>query len=206
MYMILMQPVHDQEEWDNYILESQGHPLQLWGWGEVKAAHNWRVDRVFAHKGDRVIGAAQLLIRTLPYPFRALVYLPRGPVVVDSQDRTEVLEALATYAKDEHSAVAISVEPDWKEMPLIEGWQQAMNSILVPRTLILDLSLSEDELQASMTKKTRQYIRKSRAESIDIRRVKSREELQLCLDIYKQTAQRAGFAIHDDDYYLDIVS
>ncbi|MBH1957032.1 peptidoglycan bridge formation glycyltransferase FemA/FemB family protein [Candidatus Saccharibacteria bacterium] len=204
--MILTQSVHDQEEWDNYILESQGHPLQLWGWGEVKAAHNWRVDRVFANKDDRIIGAAQLLVRTLPYPFRALVYIPRGPVVADERDRAEMLEALATYAKDTHNAVAMSVEPDWETMPKLDGWQQAANSILIPRTLILELSLSEDELQAAMSKKTRQYIRKSLSESIDIRRVKSREELQACLEIYKQTAERAGFAIHGDEYYLDIAS
>lgn len=67
-----------QEVWDDEVLSREGHPLQLWGWGETKAAHNWRVTRVFVKDDEKIIGAAQLLIRTLPKPFNALVYIPKG--------------------------------------------------------------------------------------------------------------------------------
>jgi lipid II:glycine glycyltransferase (peptidoglycan interpeptide bridge formation enzyme) len=86
---------------------------------------------------------------------------------------------------------------------LPEDWRPSANTILIPRTLILDLRKSEDELLSAMAKKTRQYIRKS-AKEVEIRRVKSREELKTCLAIYKETAKRAGFALHGDDYYVDI--
>jgi len=192
----------NQTEWDEEVVSRAGHPLQLWGWGEVKASHKWNVDRVFVRRGEGVIGAAQLLIRPLPKPFNALVYVPRGPVA-DEAYRAEVLDAIADYAKDEYKAVAISVEPDWEKMPEVGGWKATKNTILIPETLILDLSKTEDELLADMTKKTRQYIRKSGAEAIEIRKAK-REELAACLDIYRQTAERAGFGIHDDAYYYDI--
>ncbi|HSW77227.1 MAG TPA: peptidoglycan bridge formation glycyltransferase FemA/FemB family protein [Candidatus Chromulinivoraceae bacterium] len=192
-----------QEEWDEEVLTRNGHPLQLWGWGEVKAAHNWRVSRVFVKEDDKIIGAAQLLIRKLPFPFKALVYVPRGPVAAE-EVREVVLDTLAEYVKDIYGAVAISVEPDWEKMPSAKGWIQTSNTILIPRTLILDLTKTEDELLADMAKKTRQYIRKSGSESIDVRRVKNREELDGCLTIYKQTAERAGFGIHSDKYYHDI--
>jgi len=201
--MTTVKSCESQSEWDGEILARGGHPLQLWGWGEVKAAHNWRVRRLLILSGDEVIGAAQLLIRSLPPPFKALVYIPRGPVC-DEQEREVVLKTLATYAKESCGAVAISVEPDWESMPKIEGWRVAANTILIPRTLILDLNQSEDELLAHMTKKTRQYIRKSAGEAIEIRQVKGREELDACLGIYKETAKRAGFGIHDDQYYYDI--
>ena len=56
-----------------------------------------------------------------------------------------------------------------------------------------------------MAKKTRQYIRKSsKEEGLVIRQVKGPEYLQQCLDIYHETARRAGFALHDDQYYRDI--
>ena len=57
---------------------------------------------------------------------------------------------------------------------------------------------------APMAKKTRQYIRKSLKEGIEIRRVTKRTQLAACLAIYRQTARRAGFAIHSDQYYYDI--
>jgi len=192
----------NQAEWDDEILSRGGHPLQLWGWGEVKAAHKWDVDRVLVRREGKTIGAAQLLVRSLPAPFNALVYVPRGPVAEEA-DRAEVLDMVADYAKKTYKAVAVSVEPDWEAMPDAKGWKATKNTILIPETLILDLSKSEDELLADMTKKTRQYIRKSGGEAIEIRKV-NREELAACLDIYRQTAERAGFGIHDDAYYYDI--
>lgn len=193
----------EQTVWDDKVMAIGGHPLQLWGWGEVKAAHNWRTERVFVYEGEKVIGAAQLLIRSLPQPFKSLVYVPRGPVA-SAKDRGVVLELLAEYAKNTYSAVAITVEPDWVEMPEAAGWRHSANTILIPRTLILDLSKSEDELLADMAKKTRQYIRKSGSEAIEVRQVKGRDELAKCLEIYKQTAERAGFGLHSDQYYYDI--
>jgi len=201
--MTTVQPCVKQIDWDEQILARGGHPLQLWGWGEVKAAHNWRVERVFIYEREEIIGAAQLLIRPLPKPFNALVYVPRGPVAKE-EDREAVLQAVAEYAKRTYRAVAVTIEPDWQFMPKIDGWQQSANTILIPRTLILDLQKTEDELQRVMAKKTRQYIRKSAQEALEFRRVQSREELEKCLAIYKETAQRAGFGLHDDRYYFDI--
>lgn len=190
-------------EWDDVLLEKGAHPLQLWGWGEVKAAHNWRVQRVGVYRGEELFGAAQLLVRRLPWPLQALVYIPRGPVCAQ-QDREVVLNELAQYAKKTYHAVALTIEPDWEGEVAINGWHRSTNTILIPRTLILDLSLPEDDLLAHMAKKTRQYIRKSANEDIVIRKVTSRAELDACLAIYKQTAERAGFALHADQYYYDV--
>jgi peptidoglycan pentaglycine glycine transferase (the first glycine) len=201
--MISVKTCTSQAEWDDYILSHDGHPLQLWGWGEVKASHNWQAERVFVQEGTEILGAGQLLIRNLPWPFKALVYLPRGPVA-GSSERENVLGELADYARRRYTAVAITVEPDWKDMPQSDGWVASNTTILLPRTLILDLTNTLDTLLMRMTKKTRQYIRKSDNEATVIRRVTSREELQACLEIYKQTASRANFALHDDSYYLDV--
>ena len=189
--------------WNDHVVEHDGHPLQLWGWGEVKAAHNWQVERVFVYNDDSIIGAAQLLVRRLPWPLNALVYVPRGPVA-DETDRAVVLDALANHSKHAHRAAVITIEPHWRTMPKSVDWQLSRNTILIPHTLILDLHKTEDELMTPMAKKTRQYIRKSLKEGIEVRRVATRDELAACLAIYKQTAERAGFAIHSNQYYFDI--
>lgn len=201
--MTTVQTCESQAEWDEQILSRGGHPLQLWGWGEVKALHNWNVDRVFIYEKDQVIGTAQLLIRKLPKPFNSLAYIPRGPVA-ESADRGDVLEAIASYVKAKYHAVAVTIEPDWQTIPHVNGWHHSSNTILIPRTLILDLTKSEDELLGEMAKKTRQYIRKSANEAIEIRQVRKREELAACLAIYKETANRAGFGLHEEQYYYDI--
>lgn len=204
--MISLQACDNREEWDDYVLENGGHPLQLWGWGEVKAAHGWYADRLIGYDMDKnPVGGAQLLIRRLPWPFTSLVYVPRGPVGGAAHVQ-ELLEAVASYARSRYRAVVLTIEPDWQDLPALgSGWGKSENTILIPRTLVLDLKKSEDELLADMAKKTRQYIRKSAGEQgVEIRQVKSREELAACMEIYHQTALRAGFALHGDDYYYDI--
>lgn len=197
-------PCTDQTAWDEYVVDHDGHPLQLWGWGEVKAAHNWAVERVFVRSGDTIIGGAQLLIRRLPWPLKSLVYIPRGPINEAGEQTSAILDALARHARSVHGAALLTIEPHWREWPHLQEWRASNNTILIPRTLILDLTKSEDDLQAAMAKKTRQYIRKSAKEAIELTRVTTHEQLAACLAIYHETAQRAGFPLHDDQYYYDI--
>jgi lipid II:glycine glycyltransferase (peptidoglycan interpeptide bridge formation enzyme) len=202
--MITGQNCDNQATWDEVIHDLGGHPLQLWGWGELKAAHNWSAHRIlFTDEAGQVIGAVQLLTRRLPVPFDRLVYAPRGPVWHKGSEAA-VLEALTTYVGQQLPGVVLTIEPDTTELPLAGKWRASQNTILIPRTLILDLEKTEDDLQSDMTKKTRQYIRKSGREDLHIRRVKSHEDIAACLAIYHETAARAGFALHDDQYYYDV--
>lgn len=188
----------DREAWDDFVRRHHGHPLQLWGWGEVKAAHGWRVERVQIGQGG-----AQLLIKTLPKPFGPLVYIPRGPfgnLLKNGRDR----EDLVNYVQATYKPTVLSVEPDSIGELDWTGWRRSANQILMPRTAIIDLTKTDDELLAGMSKKTRQYIRKSAGEGITVVQAKHRSDIDECLAIYTQTAQRAGFALHGDEYYHDI--
>lgn len=193
----------DRESWDELVHEYGGHPLQLWGWGSLKSQHNWRALRVAVYDGDHIVGGAQLLIRRLPRPFNEFVYIPRGPFARQGRE-AEVLCEISEYVRSHLSAVLLSIEPDSEDAHVSAAWRRSGNTILIPRTLILDLSRSRDELLSAMTKKTRQYIRKSEREDLTIRRVTSHDDITKCLEIYHQTADRAGFALHDDQYYHDL--
>lgn len=201
-------PCRDRALWDTTVNQLGGHPQQLWGWGETKAAHGWSADRVLVAEDGVVVGAAQIVLKALPFPLRSLAYVPRGPQTLPGRE-IEVLQAVAGYVRAAHLSVALSIEPDWDaESDAVRaltgaGWKESANTILIGRTLILDLRRSEDELLADMSKKHRQYIRKSGREDLDFRRV-VRSELAACLAVYRLTAERAGFGIHEDAYYLDI--
>jgi lipid II:glycine glycyltransferase (peptidoglycan interpeptide bridge formation enzyme) len=202
-------PCTDRAVWDGHVDRLQGHPQQLWGWGETKAMHGWSVDRVLVADGENVLGCAQLLIRRLPLPFRALVYVPRGPMCT-AENATAVLEQLAAYAASRHRGVALSIEPDWDAESPYEGavaaagFKPSANTVLIPRTLILDLAKTDDELMADMSKSTRANIRKAMRSEVEFRKVQSAAELEQVLGIYHETAARAGFGIHEDQYYRDI--
>ncbi len=194
----------EPELWDEIVHDLDGHPLQLWGWGELKAGHNWSAHRVlFTDSDDSVVGAAQILARALPGPFRRMCYVPRGPVWQVGQE-DDILDALVHYVKQHLPGTVLTIEPDDEEIPLRDGWRPTANTILIPRTLILDLNKGEPELLDNMAKKTRQYIRKSEREGLTVKRIRSADALAPLLDIYRQTAKRAHFALHDDSYYYDV--
>lgn len=200
--MIEIQRCNDKEQWDDYILEHGGHPLQLWAWGQVKAGHGWVAERLMAYDGDKIVGAAQVLVRKLPLPLRAFAYIPRGPIW-DEAYKDDFFDKLAQLVKRDHHAVTLSVEPDSREFQAPDGWIRSTNKVLSAETILLDMTKSESDLLAAMAKKTRQYIRKSGAD-VRIRQVKGGAELENCLALYRQTATRAGFNLHNDQYYRDV--
>lgn len=217
--MLKIIEITDRKEWDDFINEHGGHPLQLWGWGELKSqSPNWKVKRVFLKNGEEkyidrkkkdhsdIVAAAQILVRKLPFPLRNFAYIPRGALVISKKpiERARISREIALWASKniKPKPVCLTMEPDWniRDFEVSNGWRRSENTILIPRTLVLDLTQNEDELLAKMSKKTRQYIRKSGGE-VKARQLKTEEEIDRALEIYTETAKRAGFAIHSKDYY-----
>ena len=220
--MLKIIEITDRKEWDDFINEHGGHPLQLWGWGELKSqSPSWKVKRVFLKNGEEkyidrkkkdhsdIVAAAQILVRKLPFPLRNFAYIPRGALVVSKKpiERARISREIALWASKniKPKPVCLTMEPDWNngDFELSNGWRSSKNKILIPRTLVLDLAQNEDELLAKMSKKTRQYIRKSGGE-VKVRQLKTEEEIDRVLEIYTETAKRAGFAIHSKDYYYKL--
>ena len=217
--MLKIIEITDRKEWDDFINEHGGHPLQLWGWGELKSqSPNWKVKRVFLKNGEEkyidrkkkdhsdIVAAAQILVRKLPFPLRNFAYIPRGALVISKKpiERARIPREIVLWASKniKPKPVCLTMEPDWDngDFELSNGWRRSKNTILIPRTLVLDLTQNKDELLAKMSKKTRQYIRKSGGE-VKVRQLKTKEEIDRALEIYTETAKRAGFAIHSKDYY-----
>lgn len=192
----------DKDAWNNFVNDNEGHPLQLWGWGQVKEAHGWSADRVFAYNDEQVIGGAQILTRPLPRPAKGFSYIPRGPVST-TEITEDILNEFARFSRDHHKSMALSIEPEWQTAKIPTGFKKSKHTILPAETVVLDLNLTDNELLGRMAKKTRQYIRKS-AGGVKITQVKNSLQLDDCLKIYNETSNRAGFDIHSLDYYRDV--
>lgn len=222
--MIIRELVTQSEHWNDLIESHGGHPLQLWGWGALKSAYGWRAERYAFYSAERkLIGLAQILYRRLPRPLRALAYVPRGPVVVEAADSDQVYRAVQEAAgASKFRPVAITIEPhaeiaadldaeafaalDPSDVGLPAGWRRAPEEILIPQTMLLDLTRSEDELMAGFRKKTRYSVRKSLRAEVEMGVCEDGSILDEVLPVYHETAQRAGFALHSDDYYRDLAS
>ncbi|MDR0950307.1 MAG: peptidoglycan bridge formation glycyltransferase FemA/FemB family protein [Candidatus Ancillula sp.] len=150
--MLKIKEINNQETWDNYISNNNGHPLQLWGWGEVKTQSisgetNWEVKRIAAidesSNAQIILGAAQILFRKAPSPLGKLAYIPRGPVVAKTSPNFENIFSLFKQYAKEQGSFTLKIEPDWKEIPEQLNklnFTQSSTNIFISNTLALNTS------------------------------------------------------------------
>ena len=198
----MIKEIANQTEWDAFVTSHGGHPLQLWGWGELKSSHNWHAHRIIIEENDGVIGA-QILTRPVPGIGESIAYVPRGPVGKQSD---QLLRQLTDYARYTLRCIVLTVEPHWEQAAFPKGWHHSLHHILLSRTLILDLTKTEDELLADISRKRRYDIRKSTENVHEIREATTPADIDKCLQLYHHTAERAGFELHSDQYYRDIAA
>jgi peptidoglycan pentaglycine glycine transferase (the first glycine) len=81
------------------------------------------------------------------------------------------------------------------------GWIFSREQVQFRNTVVLNLELAEDELLRRMKQKTRYNIRLAERKGILVREGSS-NDLPLLYQLYRETSQRDGFIIRNEDYYL----
>ena len=205
------------------------HFLQTTEWAEVKRAVGWsRHELTWRDNAGNITAGAQVLVRSMRLfkfgPKLSVGYVPRGPLVnwEDSAQRVKVIEGLEEYAR-KHSLVFIKMDPetiigtgveevnpadDTVGMTLINelqqrGWRFSPEQIQFKNTMMLDLSGSEEDWMARMKQKTRYNIRLAIRNGVKVRQA-GIDDLELLYSMYAETANRDGFIIRPEAYYLDV--
>jgi lipid II:glycine glycyltransferase (peptidoglycan interpeptide bridge formation enzyme) len=204
-------PVHDRQAWDSFVATAPyGHILQSWEWGEIKAQSGWQATRLGLCNGGALRAGAQVLLRPLPYGFGRLAYVPKGPVV-DYRDPAQVravARGLARYA-DEQRAISLKLEPEvlgpssvGEELEKL-GLRPA-TPVQMRSSIWVDLTASEEEILGRMKQKTRYNIRLAGRRGVTVSEG-SLEELAEWYEMYRATARRDGFSIHEASYYQAVL-
>ncbi|MGD2155455.1 MAG: peptidoglycan bridge formation glycyltransferase FemA/FemB family protein [Anaerolineales bacterium] len=211
-------PEISKEEWQDFVSGcSNVHILQSPQWGEFKGAFDWQVTHIC--KGD--VGA-QILFRRLPFGL-SFAYIPKGPVTT-SVEGAEKLVGESGYndvlKKWDHlwfevdevcksrEVVFLKVEPDlWIdddfpiEQVLPKGFRVSTHNIQPPRTLVVDLNTSEEQILGHMKQKTRYNIRLSLRKGVIVR---PSNDIETFHQMMQTTAQRVDFEIHSFDYFRQV--
>jgi lipid II:glycine glycyltransferase (peptidoglycan interpeptide bridge formation enzyme) len=147
----------------------------------------------------RVISAeagVQILFRKLPLGF-TIGYLPK-PLLVSNATLWEELDSLAKR----YHAIFLKVEPDvCTESPISIGDGKVMESphnIQPPRTIIIDIKNSEEEILARMKQKTRYNIRLAEKKGVTVR---AWDDIESFHKMMLATGDRDSFGIHSLEYY-----
>lgn len=185
------------QEWEQFISDyPQAHILQTSSWGKLKSGFGWSPK--FIQQGN--IGA-MVLFRRLPLGL-SIAYIPRGPV---GEGNWEKLWPALDDLCNQEKAVFLRVEPDtWEPVEgefitqHLPGFIQTDQTIQPPRTIMIDLELSEEDLLMAMKSKTRYNIRLAERKDVVVHPsadVKSFHQMMLT------TGNRDEFGIHSFEYY-----
>ncbi|GCE47321.1 lipid II:glycine glycyltransferase (peptidoglycan interpeptide bridge formation enzyme) [Thermosporothrix hazakensis] len=209
-----------REVWNRFVDEHpNGHFLQSWEWGELKAPTGWLPQRLVLWDREqlRIVAGAQVLCRTAPHvPLRMghLAYIPKGPVLDWRQP--ELWEPFFTRLHEHlkrQGAVALQVES--AEETETEGgrwvaewyrrWQmQPLHPVQPLRSIVLDLSPAEEALLAGMKEKWRYNVRLAARRGVTIRVAERPADVRAWYNLYRVTSERDHFGIHDLEYYLRV--
>lgn len=210
---------NDRAQYNAFVAaHPNGHILQAYEWGEVKAYTGWKPHRLFVEDADgKVRGAALILERDLPAIRRRIFYSPRGPVLDfgDEAACATLFDAVRRLARERRAIF-------WKIDPAIPVEQAAQLSYLVrhglrrlargpdfegiqPRFVFrLPLDKELDEIFARFAPKTRYNIRLAARRGVTIRSDCTRDDVSAFYSLLQETARRDGFAVRDCGYYLVI--
>jgi lipid II:glycine glycyltransferase (peptidoglycan interpeptide bridge formation enzyme) len=159
--------------------------LQTGVWGELKSAFGWKPVRIVHEKAG-----VQLLFRKLPLGF-SIGYLPKA-------NPHESLWREIDLVCKQNRAIFLKLEPDlWQDAPSanlpIYQFRISPHNIQPPRTIVVDIQSSEEEILARMKQKTRYNIRLAEKKGVTVR---PWNDLMSFHKMMLVTGVRDGFGVH----------
>ena len=162
----------------------------------MKSAFGWDPVRIILDDGF----GAQILFRRLPLGL-TLAYLPK-PVISDQQLAiSDQFWAEVDAVCKQRRAVFLKLEPDiWDDkLSVVRGqWSESSHNIQPPRTIIVDLHGTEDDILARMKQKTRYNIRLAAKKGVNVR---PWDDLPAFHQMMLVTGGRDEFGVHSLEYY-----
>lgn len=204
----------DDAQWDAFVAaHPHGSILQTTNWARLKNRFGWTSHRVWLKKDDKFVAGAQVLYRSAILGMFKMAYIPHGPILDWSDDeQVQVLFNQIDQSVYQNRAGLLKIEPFlWDHEFGPEKWSDICrrgelvcptDKIQPPRTIMVDISKSEDDILAAMKSKTRYNIRLSARKGVTVRQGTA-EDLPKFNQLIQQTSQRDGFGVHDPRYYRD---
>jgi lipid II:glycine glycyltransferase (peptidoglycan interpeptide bridge formation enzyme) len=186
-------PIVSLSDWSRFLSNHpDAHLLQTGEWGELKSAFGWKPVRLIHAEAG-----AQLLFRKLPLGF-TIGYIPKV-------NPHESLWLEIDSACKRNHAIFLKLEPDcWQDAEpnklRITNYELRISphNIQPPRTIIVDIKGSEEEILARMKQKTRYNIRLAEKKGVMVR---PWDDIESFHKMMLATGVRDRFGVHSREYY-----
>ena len=183
-------------EWNQFLTNFPNvHLLQMGEWGELKEGFGWKPIRVISGN----VGV-QILFRRLPLGF-TIAYMPKA-VINNELLSNEFWREIDSVCK-RNRAIFLKVEPDgWDDefqlISLPSFLVTSPHNIQPPRTIIINIQDSEENILSRMKTKCRYNIRLAEKKGVTIR---AWDDIAAFHEMMTVTGGRDGFGVHSKEYY-----
>lgn len=197
-------------DWDAFVAaHPHGSLLQTTHWARLKGRFGWTSRRVWLKQEGKLVAGAQILFRSAAFGLAKMGYIPHGPLVNwQNAEQVEVLLNQIDLACYENRASLLKMEPlvwqdempNWETLCHQQGSIPHTDTVQPPRTVLVDLRPSFDDILAAMKQKTRYNIRLAAKKEVTVRQG-TLKDMPVFHRLMRLTGQRDGFGIHDPMYY-----
>ena len=210
----------DKEDYNRFVANAEtGSFLQSWEWGEWQSALGRTVYRFkilddspstsLGPNGGSIIGTIQLVKMPLPLG-KYYLYSPYGPVINDKFQISNFKSISNDLISKFPDAIFIRLEPKFL-LPATSYPLLAKSPNIQPgKTLLIDLTKSEEQLLAEMHHKTRYNIRLAQKHGVEIK-----DEFDISIgnglfakeavNLIVETGKRQGYKGYGTEYYQKMV-
>ncbi len=206
----------EKDYWDREIQRFKFiHPLNAYGWGQVRAVDNWQPIYLVAEREGKFTGAMMVLEKKIPFTLFTILYSPKGPVW-DYEDN-ETLKGLIGKVKEiakKKNSIFLRIDPNIQESFINENQDMLVSQGFIhldqrwtywtsPRDVSrIDLTRvnAVEDLFNLLDRDTRRCIRKAAKEGVSIEAATTEEELKTFFRIFKEFSINKRFMSRDYEY------
>ncbi len=214
--------LQEKVQFDDFVRK---HPFgtihQTYEWGDFQAKSSKR-DKFWmlvleerTVTGRKILGTALLVRQKLPFGLSWL-YCPRGPLM-DYENEKQIglmCGKIMEIAKREN-AVFLRMDPpvsicDVEDVVKLENCYKAQKlcaahaEYMPGHTLMIDLSLSEDQILKQMKPKGRYNIKVAERHGVTVD-LKCMKDIDVFYKLFNETTERDGFNGHPKEYYRNML-
>lgn len=210
--------VNKDSRWDEFVTSHpDAHILQTADWGRHQESFGYSAEIAIVTRGSgenpEILAGALILFRKLPFGLGSRGYIPAGPLFHNENPADPINQALwrvITSAAKKHRALFLKIEPcNWyrprPDLPAqlqAAGFSQSAHTMQPPRTVVIDISGTEDEILKRMNQSTRYKSKLREKKQIDVR-----EGMQADVTSFNAimavTGERDQFGTHPPEYYAN---